>query len=206
MRIDLIPSGSYGVNTYLVGDEISKKAFLVDPGGHNMRTVNLIKEYEYDLEAIVLTHGHGDHIGGVPEYMKEFPKAKLVASKAEASMLADPALNVTREICGKALSFHPDILVEEGDILNIGNMELKFIMTPGHTPGGMCILVGEALFTGDTLFQQSIGRTDFPGGSYEQLIHCIKNKLFLLPDETKVYPGHMGLTDIGSEKRHNPFV
>jgi glyoxylase-like metal-dependent hydrolase (beta-lactamase superfamily II) len=102
----------------------------------------------------------------------------------------------------------PYILINDNDTLQVGNLELQFIHTPGHTVGGMCIYVKSenVLFSGDTLFQQSVGRTDFPGGSFEQIVNSIRNRLFVLPEETKVFPGHMGPTNIGFEKRSNPFV
>jgi glyoxylase-like metal-dependent hydrolase (beta-lactamase superfamily II) len=109
---------------------------------------------------------------------------------------------------GMNYTVEPDILINDNDTLQVGNLELQFIHTPGHTVGGMCIYVKSenVLFSGDTLFQQSVGRTDFPGGSFEQIVNSIRNRLFVLPEETKVFPGHMGPTNIGFEKRSNPFV
>ncbi len=206
MKITNIPSGPLDVNTYIVADEETKKAFIVDPGGHNMRTVNLIADEGYEVEYIILTHGHGDHIGGVTEYMKDYPKAKLVAALAEKEMLGTAQFNLSMDVCSKKVELEADIWVDDGDSLDVGDMKLHFLMTPGHTPGGMCILIDDVLFSGDTLFRQSVGRTDFAGGSFRQLAKSIREKLFVLPDNTKVYPGHMGYTDIGFEKRNNPFV
>ena len=107
---------------------------------------------------------------------------------------------------GTPVSIVADISVKDGDTLDVGNMRLEFIMTPGHSPGGMCIRIGTVLFSGDTLFQASVGRTDFAGGSMPLLIKSIKEKLFVLPDDTRVFPGHMGATTIGFEKENNPFV
>ena len=206
MKITNIPSGPLSVNTYIVADEDTKKAFIVDPGRHNMRTVNFIESEGYEIEYIILTHGHGDHIGGVAEYMKDYKNAKLVAALAEKELLADSKMNFSMDINSTKTELTADIWVEDGDTLDVGNLKLHFIMTPGHTPGGMCILIDDVLFSGDTLFQQSVGRTDMPGGSFRQLAKSIREKLFVLPDKTKVYPGHMGYTDIGFEKRNNPFV
>lgn len=199
-------SGPMAVNSYLVADEKTKKAFIVDPGGHNNNMVNFIKENELDIDYIILTHGHGDHIGGVKAYLEEFPKSKLVAGEQERELLEDAKLNLSKEVSGVPISLVADQWVSDGDILSVGNMELKFIFTPGHTAGGICILVGDSLFSGDTLFAQSIGRTDFPGGSFAVIKDSIQNKLFILPNDTKVYPGHMGETTIGFEKENNPFV
>ena len=125
----------------------------------------------------------------------------------EEAMLENPNLNQSPGF-GVPYSTKADILVSDGDELKVGDVTLKFIHTPGHTEGGMCIYVKEAkaLFSGDTLFRQSIGRTDFPGGSYKEIMDSIRKKLFLLPDDTNVFPGHMGMTSIGFEKENNPFV
>ncbi|MEG0157661.1 MAG: MBL fold metallo-hydrolase, partial [Anaerovoracaceae bacterium] len=201
-----LPSGPLMVNTYLATDEETGKGFIVDPGGFDQRLVDEVHREQIEIEYIILTHGHADHMGGVHRYQELYPNAKLVAAAAEEKMLADPNLNFSVMTLGAPIVLQADILVGEGDILNVGNLELKFIMTPGHTEGGMCILSGNVLFSGDTLFQASIGRTDFPGGSFPQLRDAIHQKLFVLPDQINVFPGHMGYTTIGEEKRNNPFV
>ncbi|QAT42881.1 MBL fold metallo-hydrolase [Aminipila luticellarii] len=206
MQINCIPSGALGANTYYVRDENTNKGFIVDPGGFSPRMADLIKKDGCDVQYVILTHGHGDHIGGVKEYLSLFPGAELVACIHEKDLLADSAFNMSEDCCGRKIELKADLWVEDKDTLEIGGMTLTFLHTPGHTPGGMCILVGNVLFSGDTLFQQSIGRTDFPGGSFPQLKNSIHTKLFTLPDDTVVYPGHMGSTNIGLEKRSNPFV
>ena len=195
-----------GTNIYVAVDENTNKAFIVDPADPNPKAAQFIRENGYDLEYIILTHGHADHIGGVAFMKEQFPEAVIVACEKEKPILSDPSLNFSREICGQAVTVDADKYVNQGDSLKVGDLELTFFHTPGHTPGGMCILVGDTLFSGDTLFAQSVGRTDFPLSSMTQLRDAIKNKLFLLPEETKVYPGHMGATTIGKEKRSNPFV
>lgn len=206
MKIYCIPSGSLGANTYIVYDEESKKGFILDPGGYNDKTKDLITNEEIELEYIILTHGHGDHIGGVPEYKNIYQSARVLACKEELSLMQNTSINFSLECIGRELALQPDVLVEDGDCIDIGNMHLKFIHTPGHTKGGMCILIDNVLFSGDTLFRRSIGRTDFPGGSFEEIAKSIKEKLYILPDDVVVLPGHMGQTTIGEEKKGNPFV
>ena len=206
MKIVNIPTGMLQANTYLVCDETSRLGFIVDLGGYSRELKNIIEKNDIQIQYIVLTHGHGDHIGGVQEHLKDFPDAKVVCSRAEEKMLLDPELNEAHHFGSEKVSFKPDILVDDGDTLTVGNMTMKFIMTPGHTEGGMCILIDDVLFSGDTLFCRSIGRTDLAGGDFRTIMESIKKKLFLLPDETQVLPGHMGPTTIGFEKENNPFV
>lgn len=207
MRITNLPSGALQANTYLAVDEKTNEGFIVDPGGYNKVLTKEVRDNDVNIKYIILTHGHSDHICGVNEHKAEFPDAKIVAYKDEEAMLENPNLNQSPGF-GVLYSTKADILVSDGDELKVGDVTLKFIHTPGHTEGGMCIYVKEAkaLFSGDTLFRQSIGRTDFPGGSYKEIMDSIRKKLFLLPDDTNVFPGHMGMTSIGFEKENNPFV
>lgn len=207
MRITNLPSGALQANTYLAVDEKTNEGFIVDPGGYNKVLTKEVRDNDVNIKYIILTHGHSDHICGVNEHKAEFPDAKIVAYKDEEAMLENPNLNQSPGF-GVPYSTKADILVGDGDELKVGDVTLKFIHTPGHTEGGMCIYVKEAkaLFSGDTLFRQSIGRTDFPGGSYKEIMDSIRKKLFLLPDDTNVFPGHMGMTSIGFEKENNPFV
>lgn len=207
MKITNLPSGALQVNTYLAVDEETNKGFIVDPGGYNPALTKMVNDENIDIEYILLTHGHSDHICGVKEHLEDFPGAKVVADKEEEPMLHDVRFNFSAEF-GMPYTVDADIYVSDGDELNVGNINLKFFHTPGHSPGGMCIYAEKenVLFSGDTLFRQSIGRTDFPGCSFEALAESIKEKLFVLPDATQVFPGHMGPTQIGFEKRNNPFV
>ncbi|MEG0292220.1 MAG: MBL fold metallo-hydrolase [Anaerovoracaceae bacterium] len=206
MKVRNIGTGPLMVNTYLAYDEDTKKGFIVDPGGYSKDLELFIAKENIEIEYIILTHGHGDHIGGVFEHLNDHSNAKVVASVDEVPMLVDPNSNMTTQTHGRAISIKPDIEVWDGETMMVGNMELKFIMTPGHSPGGMCILVDKVLFCGDTLFRDSIGRTDFQGGSFKELKESIHSKLFVLDPDTQVLPGHMGPTTIGHEKENNPFV
>lgn len=206
MKIVSAPTGPGGANTYIASDEKSNKGFIVDPGGYHKDIVNYIKENNIEIEYIILTHGHGDHIGGVKEFLADFPNAKVLASEKERATLNNADLNLSRTMFAAPITLDADVYVNDGDTLQIGGMVLKFFHTPGHSPGGMCILVDNVLFSGDTLFQQSVGRTDFQGSSFDDLKKSIHEKIFVLPDDTQVLPGHMGPTTVGFEKEHNPFV
>ncbi len=206
MKVLGYPLTNMGTNCYLAYEEQTGDAVLFDPAGYSEQIANFIKENELKLHYVVLTHGHGDHIGGVERFMREFPDAKLVAGEMETSMLKSADMNFSSMVAGTPIELDPDLKVKDGDTVLAGALELRIIDTPGHTMGGISVLIGDALFSGDTLFRESIGRTDLQGGDYGTLINSVKNKLFVLPDDTNVYPGHMGTTTIGHEKERNPFV
>lgn len=205
MDIKLFYTGPMQVNTYLCADQETKKAFVVDPGGPSKPLANYVASNGYEVEYIVLTHGHGDHICGVP-YFKALWKCPLVGHKDDIYLFNDARENMSTQFTGQSIEFIPDILIEDGDELTVGSMKLKFMHTPGHTLGGISVLVDNVLFSGDTLFADSIGRTDFKGGSFVVLKKSVFTKMFVLPDDTHVLPGHMGQTTIGHEKVNNPFL
>ena len=207
MQVYNIPTGALGTNTYLVYDDDSMAGFIVDPGGYASGIADKIKEMGIDLQYIMLTHGHADHIMGVEGFREAFPEVKVIANTNEKEMLGDVSFNMSAQF-GQPTEIDADIYVDDEDEMEVGGLKLKFFFTPGHSPGGMCIYIPEenTLFSGDTLFCASIGRTDFPGCSFEALKKAIHEKLWPLPDETSVFPGHMQPTSIGYERENNPFV
>jgi len=203
--IERIVVGKFAVNCFLVMCEETKEAVIIDPGAQANVIDRQVKKHEAKVKYIVLTHGHGDHIGAV-EDLKALYNVPVIASEDEDDMLQNPDFNESSRICDHAISFTADQYVRDNDELTFGNMSMKFIMTPGHTKGGMCIHIDDHLFTGDTLFNRSGCRTDLYGGSHQTLISSIAFKLLRLDDETKVYPGHGALSTIGFEREHNPFM
>ena len=202
MRLERVPSGMLMANSYLVMDEENKKAFLVDAGGYSDKIANLLEETGCKLEYIILTHGHGDHTDGVPKYREKYPDVKVIASISEKNFMLQKGMSFART------EITADEYVIDYQTMKIGSFDLLFMITPGHTPGGMCIYMADQkiLFSGDTLFHGSVGRSDFPGGSHAQLTKSIKTKLFELDDDVTVYPGHDTATTIGDEKLYNPYV
>jgi hydroxyacylglutathione hydrolase len=198
--------GSMGANCYLFACLETKKAAVIDPGGDAKRIYKWVMDKGLTVQYILLTHGHVDHMGGVAELRKLLGNVLVGIHEADAGMLTDTRKNLSVFMGSNVVTKGADFLLQDGQVIDIGNEKLKVISTPGHTPGGVCFLSSEGLFSGDTLFAGSIGRTDFPGGSMPQLLKAIKEKLLILPDDTKVYPGHMQETTIGMEKRYNPFL
>lgn len=204
MRIQTFQVAPIGTNCYLVSDDM-KNAFIIDPGGDS----DLIIENAKDLNVkyILLTHTHYDHIGALDEVSQAFPEAEVAVHQIEKDALYDAAknlsvgFNLTYEYAGDV-----HLELNDGDELVFGKAKIKVIHTPGHTAGGVCYFVEDLLFSGDTLFKSSVGRTDLPGGDAVTLLQSIKEKLFTLPGKTTVYPGHMGQTTIGWEKQRNPYV
>lgn len=205
MEVIRMPAGIYAANCYIVYDENAKEGIVVDPGGDVDDIINRIEKLGLTIKYIVLTHGHGDHIAGV-KGLKNHTGAKVAIHKDDAYMVRDGRKNLSSMMAMGTVEFEPDILLDEKDVIEFGNIKCEVIHTPGHTPGGITLRIGDSLFTGDTLFAGSIGRTDFEGGSFDTIINSIKTKLMVFPDDTKVYPGHGPSTTIKMEKRYNPFI
>ncbi|MBS1261312.1 MAG: hypothetical protein MAG453_00633 [Calditrichaeota bacterium] len=205
MDIVTLSVGDLETNGYLVRD--GDHAVVIDPGAEPERFVAGLEQWRCEPAAILLTHGHGDHIGAVAEMRERYPDAPVICHPADAPMLTDPELNLGLHFAVPLSVGAPDRLIEDGDTVAFGALKLRVIHIPGHTPGHVVFLHdGGHVFAGDTLFAGSIGRWDFPGGDGRALIDGIREKLLPLPDDTRVYPGHGPATTIGVEKRINPYL
>lgn len=204
MILEKIVESGMGENTYIVGDKNTKKCIVVDPGARFIDIMNFVKKSDLNVEYIVLTHGHGDHITNVLT-LKEATSAKIVAHEDEKEILKDKRKNLSASLPSNTVELDADIYVKDNDILKVGDMKLKFIHTPGHTPGSMCIKIGNHMLTGDTLFAGSIGRTDFYGGDYKKMEKSLK-KLGKHDDDITIYPGHGPSSKLKTEKMTNPFM
>lgn len=198
MLIKTIPVGMYQANCYVVIDEETKDCIIVDPGEEASRIENVIESLDAKPKMILLTHGHFDHVEALKEVAEKY-NAPIYMNKNEIDFMKND-----KTVFGALPKKYN--LVEDGDTLPFGDGVIKCIHTPGHTKGGMCYLYKDALFTGDTLFKGSVGRSDFIGGNFNELITSIKTKLMILDDNIKVYPGHMESSSIGFERLNNPFL
>ena len=208
MKIMILPLGALQTNCYVLIDEKTKEAVVIDPGAEPEKLIRELQGLKVKAKAILLTHGHGDHIGAVEALRKE-SGAPLYVHEMDASMVKDANKNFSAMMGASFACAEPEHMIKDGDIIEIGEeIKLHVLFTPGHTQGGVCYYEKEEglLFAGDTLFAESIGRTDLPGGSYSTLIKRIQEKLMVLPDETRVFPGHGPETTVGWEKDHNPFI
>ena len=202
MEIKTLPLGHIQTNCYMILTE--KSAVVIDPGFDSQITEEFLQENSQKERMILLTHCHFDHIGGVYS-LKENTGVQIVAGESERENISDNDVNLSSRFHAHLKNFDVDVLVSDGEVFNVGDLEFKVIFTPGHTTGGICFLCEDKLFSGDTLFYESIGRTDFPGGDFNVLQKSIK-KLYELPENTVIYPGHGPKSTIGYEKKSNPFV
>ena len=200
MEIIKITNYQNDENTYIL--KSSKKTGIIDPGAD---VSEILKVSGEKVDYIILTHCHFDHIEALND-IKKITDAKIIFSKVGASNLNNKNVNLSGMVYGKSIGAEPDILVSDGDYIEFDDFKIQCIETPGHTSCGMCYLVCDNLFSGDTLFKNSIGRTDFPTGNYSILENSVKNKIYTLDDNVKVLPGHGSDTNVLTEKKYNSFI
>lgn len=204
MEILKMELGKLGANCYFVYDKDNRTGIIIDPGGNYEDILEKISQLNIDVKAVLLTHGHCDHIGAVKQ-LKENLNIGVYIHAEDLEMLEDNEKNLSELLRLGDIRVSDSKKLVDGEILNFGNIKIEVLHTPGHTKGSVSFLIGDAIFTGDTLFRQSIGRTDFPGGSYSEIENSIVNKLYKLNDSFIVYPGHGSESSIGYEKKHNSF-
>ncbi|MCR5735309.1 MAG: MBL fold metallo-hydrolase [Lachnospiraceae bacterium] len=205
LKIGRTVVGMVATNCYFVYDENTMNTVVFDPGDDGRRLYDRLTEKGMHIKGIVLTHGHFDHILGVPELMEK-AGCKLYAPEAEKDLLMDEYQNESVSV-GMSAKIKADVYLKDGEDVDIDGIRFKVIHTPGHTVGSCCYYFSDEgmLIAGDTLFEGSVGRTDLPTGNMGDLVQSIRRKLLILPDDTKVYPGHGNDTTLGSEKTYNPF-
>ena len=208
MIIKMFTFGRYFANCYVVACEETKEAAIIDPTFDSKteaeEILRVINQLGLSVKYIINTHGHPDHTAG-NGIMKKATGASILIHEDDVPMLAR-AKNLAVLFGFRSTTPPADSTLHDGDVIKVGNFELKVLHTPGHTKGGISLLVDDVVFTGDTLFAGSIGRTDFPGGSFKEIINSIKTRLLTLPDHVKVYSGHGPISVIGEERKHNPFL
>ncbi|RDV82316.1 MBL fold metallo-hydrolase [Ammonifex thiophilus] len=205
MRIIVLVVGELQTNTYLVGCPSTGEALIIDPGAEGGRILAAASRAGLRPTLICLTHGHADHIGAVAEIRRALNLPVLIHAE-DAHMLTDPQANLSVWLGRGFAVGEPDRCLHDGEEITCGKLQFQVLHTPGHTPGSICLYAPGVLFSGDTLFAGSVGRTDFPGGDWKKLLHSVRTKLLVLPDETVVYPGHGASTTIGEEREQNPFL
>ncbi len=209
MYIKTFELGTFQTNCYILTSPASSdRCIILDPGFEAEPLVDFLTEYHWTPEMILLTHGHSDHIAGIPMLKKHFPGIPVYISKGDADKLTDPVQNLSAMLGLNVVVGKADKLLSEGDIIEFYNEKLEVLETPGHTKGGICFINRQdnMVFTGDTLFANSIGRTDFPDGNFSQIMSSIKDKLSILPADTSVHPGHGISSTIGQENHLNPYL
>ncbi len=197
--------GSFATNCLIIACPETRKAAIVDPGQADPWIKRTVAEHQLQVQHVLLTHAHVDHIGGV-DWVREWSGAPLAVHADDVPLAENPQLNGSAMFGPPVHLRTPDRLLRDGDTISIGELTLQVIHTPGHTPGGVCYYLPGHLLAGDTLFAGSVGRTDLAGGSMTALVESIRGKLFVLPEDTVVYPGHGPNTSIGDERAYNPFV
>ncbi|MFA5577413.1 MAG: MBL fold metallo-hydrolase [Tissierellaceae bacterium] len=205
MKLLRLPVGIYSANCYIIFSEKTKDGIVIDPGGDAEDIIKLVEKNQINIKYILLTHGHGDHIGGLADIKKAID-VPVGIHEGDREMLEDGNINLSSQMAMGSVEIQADILLKDKDVLEFGDERAEIIHTPGHTRGGICIKLNDTIITGDTLFAGSIGRTDLPGGDYATIISSIKEKLMIYEDHVKIYPGHGLSSTIGNERLNNPFL
>ena len=207
MEIKRLIVGMVQTNCYIAVHPETKEAVIVDPGDEAARIEDALAQTGAKAKAILLTHGHFDHVTAMEELRRDLG-VPVYACEQEQAVLADPDKNLSVQFQGGGLHLKADMLLKDGETFEAAGYTFQMLHTPGHTVGGCCYYLPEEhrLFSGDTLFCASIGRTDLPTGSSSQLVRSVKEKIMILPEDTKIYPGHMEETSVQFEKEHNPFI
>lgn len=207
-KMSSVTTGLVATNCFTIINEDTKEAIMIDASGNPKHLLEDIIIAEAKPVAILLTHAHFDHIDAVDMIRSEFPDIEVIIGKNDEELMGNPNLNLSMAFMGDPVSVKADKSVNDGEVINLIGIRIECIEVPGHTKGGMCYYMPElsALFDGDTLFHGSVGRSDFPTGDSQLLLDSIRGKLFTLPDETKVFPGHDSETTIGWEKKNNMFL
>jgi hydroxyacylglutathione hydrolase len=207
MIVKMLVVGPLASNCYIVGSSSTKQGMIIDPGAEAGTILKTVQQMGLSVSLIVITHAHIDHIDAL-RAVKERTNAQFAIHEAEKELLSAAPMRVLIPLGLTPFKSppQPDRLLKDGDLIDVGDLHFEVLHTPGHSPGGICLSGHGVVFSGDTLFNFGIGRTDFPGGSYESLMKSIREKLMVLPDETIVYPGHGPATTIGDERRGNPFL
>ena len=193
-----------GTNCYLLIDKATRKAAIIDPAAAGQRILDVLKEAKAEPALIINTHGHWDHIGA-NKYLHDKTQAPILIHEADAPMLGSAALSAASFFGAGVESSAPDRLLHDKDVIELGELKLEVLHTPGHSPGGVCLFTEDLCFSGDTLFKLSMGRTDLPGSDETQMEYSL-NKLMRYPDELTVLPGHGPSTNIGYERKFNPYI
>ncbi len=205
MKLHKLVLGELQTNCYILAEEESKKAILIDAPANADLILNLLEENGYTLQEILLTHAHFDHILALAE-VKQRTGVPVSVHADDAPFLEDTVLNLAHYINHAWQPVAYDKLLQDGDVICLGKERVQVLHTPGHTQGCVCFLIGDILLSGDTLFHRSVGRVDHPGGDLKQEIQSIKEKLMPLSDDVQVYPGHGPSTTIGEERKENPYL
>lgn len=203
MKIDVLTLTSLETNCYLVSG--SDSAVVIDPGAYSSETADFLRCNSDCERLIILTHAHFDHIGGAAQ-LREETGVEIAVGEKDVAALSDENMNLSSRFSIPFKSFSADRFLRDGEQLEVGKLNFKIIETPGHTPGSICLFSEDVLFSGDLLFSRSVGRTDFPGGNTAAMLDSLKNKISILPETVRVFPGHGSATSIGAEKKYNPYL